>query len=621
MEESAPSLPPPTQIPLRRGPLLGGMIWLLVLAGICAGVSLNVLYLHGWQLGAVELPLLGIAAVAGLVLKRALVRLRPLEPITFLPDQVLLPRHAESMGQRALAYADIVAVHQAGAPLQRHYVVESRHRLHDLPRDLFVDADGPERLLLELRRRIQALPQGTSLLEATEESRAITRRALDGRPRATQLLLGLIAVLLGNTWLKGDLDAPLGLLRWGALAPTLVAEGQLFRLLTAPLLHAGPLHALIVMQALLHAGSLLERLLGWPRLVLLAGSTALAASLTTLVAHDMRLYTVGASGCAAGLLAAQLWLSWQLRPMMPLMVRRHGETCLLLGLVCILPAFLANVDPSAQISSMLVGLLLVALMLRGGQRPQVAGRGLQLLAGGMAGLYALGLGLGVQHAGSDLADADAVHLTEALVAQPQDQPLLLNEAAWAWAIGPNVSAAQLALARRAADRAVAVAPEEPAFRDTLATLAYRQGAFDTAIAEQRRALNAQPQDPTMVAQMARFLQARARAHGPALGGPVPADAWHLQLDRTAGAFILGSLPARSRPYDVYALLRRQGRPLALIQLQVGATAELPQRFLSSIRYTDSRDLVQLLYAQPSDTAVPPTAVNWRVQPVIEALLP
>ena len=622
----------PLQIPLQRTPLLTGMFWLIVLLVLSLGGTLNLLWVSGWQLRAAELPLVALGILGAVLLKRTLVRLRPPRPVTFLADRILLPPDAESLKQRAVAYSDIVAVHQGGPPGQRHLVVESRRQVFYLPAGCFVEQDGAERLLRVLRQHILALPSGTALLEQTAALRTVSRLKLGQRPVVTQLLVGFMGAIFLNIWLKGDLAAPLGLLRWGALTPPLLRQGEFYRLLAASFLHVGPLHALLIVQALLHAGSLIERLLGWPRLLLLAGLGSVVGAavplLATLSGQEEALaplLSVGAAPMATALLAAQLSLTWRLRPLLPLTAQRQGESWMLLGLLFLLPLFLPHEGSLATAAAALCGGLLVAFQLRPGQLPGIASAPVRGVALSLLGLHLVSLAVAVGHAAQGLGDAE--RLTELLVQQPQVQPYYLNEAAWAWACAREPTALQLAAGERAAQRAVAALPSEPALRDTLATLAHRRGDHAVAIAEQRLALRLSQDgeggsDLIMVAQMARFLTAASRAAGPSLiGGPIPVDAWHLQLDRASGALILGTLPERALPYDVLALVRRRGQAVALVQLTLGAQAPLPQRYVAQFRLAETYNEVEIVYAQPSDAAVLATTLTWRVQPVIAAMTP
>jgi membrane associated rhomboid family serine protease len=89
-----------------------------------------------------------------------------------------------------------------------------------------------------------------------------------------------------------------------------VAEGQYWRLITAPFLHYGPFHLLLNMLALWWFGTLLEQRIGSAKFLLLYLMSGLAGSAGALIASPLE-PTVGASGAIFGILGAGLVMERQ----------------------------------------------------------------------------------------------------------------------------------------------------------------------------------------------------------------------------------------------------------------------------------------------------------------------
>ncbi len=132
------------------------------------------------------------------------------------------------------------------------------------------------------------------------------------RPTLTLAMLGaltliylgeLVARPAGATGFSPD---TLTLVSLGALARGLALEGDWWRLLTAALLHASPMHLLMNGLCLWMAGVVLEHLLGRAWLAALFVVGALGGSLMGLAINGADGVSVGASGAIMGLLAAAL---------------------------------------------------------------------------------------------------------------------------------------------------------------------------------------------------------------------------------------------------------------------------------------------------------------------------
>lgn len=109
--------------------------------------------------------------------------------------------------------------------------------------------------------------------------------------------LYLIMIISGVNFFDPD---PMDMLNWGGLRRYEVGLGQKWRFLTAPFLHAGILHLLNNMIALVLFAGLLEGVLGSWRFLLHYLLFGLFAGLTSIVYHPS--IAVGASGAIYGLM-------------------------------------------------------------------------------------------------------------------------------------------------------------------------------------------------------------------------------------------------------------------------------------------------------------------------------
>lgn len=103
------------------------------------------------------------------------------------------------------------------------------------------------------------------------------------------------------------------LVRWGAQATPLLAEGEIWRMFTSTFLHIGLLHLVANMWALVIFGPLLERSVGRTRYAALYVASGLAGSAATALFVSPRTVSAGASGAIFGLLGAFAVLGYRLR--------------------------------------------------------------------------------------------------------------------------------------------------------------------------------------------------------------------------------------------------------------------------------------------------------------------
>jgi membrane associated rhomboid family serine protease len=140
-----------------------------------------------------------------------------------------------------------------------------------------------------------------------EKTRVVRRAYAGGEPIVTYTLIGMnvlawIGTLASGSSVGGSIGGS-SLLADAALNGPAVADGEIYRIVTAGFMHYGLLHLLFNMYALYILGGMLEPALGRVRFVLIYFVSLIAGSVGALVL-DPNALTAGASGAVFGLMAA-----------------------------------------------------------------------------------------------------------------------------------------------------------------------------------------------------------------------------------------------------------------------------------------------------------------------------
>jgi membrane associated rhomboid family serine protease len=143
-----------------------------------------------------------------------------------------------------------------------------------------------------------------------QRTKVKTMAGTSSDPSLTYVLIGICVVLQLGSILSGAGAGSGGLggsalIRDGGLSAPAVADGDVWRLVTAGFLHAGLPHLLFNMYALYILGSMLEPAVGRLRFGLIYFVSLLGGSLGALLVSPNSL-TVGASGAIFGLMGATL---------------------------------------------------------------------------------------------------------------------------------------------------------------------------------------------------------------------------------------------------------------------------------------------------------------------------
>ncbi len=546
-----------------------------------------------WSPTMLTLPLVGgllLPRLYPLFLLLALVarfftRPKTVPPIQAYDDSLVLPTSADSKKAVSIHYGDILGLSEVGKGKRDRVILSSRRHVFNYPLRAFLDPDALERLRGLIRERLLQQPDGAALLEQMEQRERLGSFALSVKPLVTWAMTALIALCFALEFFSGVLNQPFGLVRYGANAPALVAEGQWFRVLTANFLHANLPHLLMNSAGLLIIGMVLERLVGPWRflLIYLAGALGGAAASALLTAAPM---SVGASTAIFGIMGGLGVLNWRFRDALPAGFHVPARTwAIILGVNALLPLLIPQIDAAGHAGGLIAGALVTALLcqrpesvqLRHGTPPSQ-----KWLSAGLAGLFAVGFTQAGSYALRPVAE-DEVWLARAFVSSVVLQPAALNEIAWRYVSDPASSPDRLALAITAAEHALSLKPDTPEFLDTLATAYFRIGQIDRAIATERQALTKVTRNPAFyVSQLGRFLDARLRASGPleigatGVAGRIRVSLAKREQDQKPEAVIDIDSTTTPRNMNFYALLKRKDALQGVLWAALGPENALTQ---------------------------------------------
>lgn len=202
-------------------------------------------------------------------------------------------------------------------------------------------------------------PVGHHCPTCVGEARRSARRPLAPIRRLRHLSLStiLLAVILAVFVVeiaRGGLTDLRVLVDMGAMVPILVEEGQYWRLVTAIFLHAGVLHLLFNVYALVIFGNLVEDAFGTLRFAAVYFVTGFAASAASFAFGSEGRVAVGASGAIFGLLGAWLAYNWRRRELS--MAQANVRMALvLIGVNLIFGFSVQGIDNTAHIGGLVAG--------------------------------------------------------------------------------------------------------------------------------------------------------------------------------------------------------------------------------------------------------------------------
>jgi len=511
---------------------------------------------------------------------RLLTRPRMMPAVVFHSQYAMLPRSADSTRVTPVAYRDLLSIDLRGRARHGHLFIGTPGHLFVYPVSAFEEDDAVDYFVSEVRRRIGALPDGASLLEQMQGRACVSHQALRRKPLVTIGIVLILALVFALQQTLVGSDQLFGLVRVGANAPSLVASGQWYRLMSANFLHAGFLHLYMNGLALLVLGLLLERLMGHARFLLLFLLSALGGAVASALAAQAA-YSVGASTAMFGLLGALGVVNWRFRGELPGGFRQSPQWWLLiLGINAALPLLVTQIDVAAHLGGFVTGALVTLVLYRSTRVLQLAARSswpVRFATGTIALLFVVGLTNAIWRA--SLGDhGDELKVAAAVVDNPRTSAGALYTLAWSFITALDASEEQLELAVQAAEKAVSLDPDNGALWDGLATGRYRLGDFDAAIDAQRQAI-AKADTRFHALQMARFLRARESDRGALIMGDTDGSAvtvaleTRAQAEGTPRAFVVQLTQPFERGFTLFAHAMRGDRELGLLRASFGPTID------------------------------------------------
>ena len=425
-------------------------------------------------------------------------------PIVLDDDGIRHPRNPRRVRQILTHYRDITHIAVSAQVLW----LGAKSSVYLLPRGNFKSYDAPERLADALRARVRSLPDGARRLASMDRIDGISENS--PRPRATQALIALcISVYLFQL----ALGFPVTLA--GHYSPALVADGDVWRILTGNLLHAqggftGFAHITLNLLALMALGFLVERPLGSARTACVMGFSAVGAMVTGgLFGNSM---VVGASGIVFGLAGSVLWLDYRHAEALPAWWRFPRRSLwIILAVNIVIGAMIPVIALAAHIGGLISGAIATAWV----GRRIFTRPALWIRATCGALLFATLISLGT--ASMDIfADGDSAARYAARKARlPGISPGELNDHAWMIAIAPDVTREELKAALLLAERAVSETQRsEATILDTLAEVQFGLGMDAAAISAIDEAIALDPDETYYHEQRRRFAGERARGDRP-----------------------------------------------------------------------------------------------------------
>jgi rhomboid protease GluP len=217
----------------------------------------------------------------------------------------------------------------------------------------------------------QAQAAAQALKEAAV-SEAEFQERLHARTPLTWALYAVMAVN-GSVWLLNFLDgmsamkpASAELFTWGANSTTaVVRDGELWRLLTSTVLHAGVIHLMLNMYALWDAGRQVCRWFGNGQFLLIYLGSALAGSALSLHFSAQQAVSVGASGAVFGVLGALLTGVYQHRERVPKRMAIHLLTSqgLFVAFILVQGFIRPGIDNAAHVGGLVAGSVMAWLLI------------------------------------------------------------------------------------------------------------------------------------------------------------------------------------------------------------------------------------------------------------------
>jgi membrane associated rhomboid family serine protease len=385
------------------------------------------------------------------------------------------PRRPSLFGSCFTPYSEITHV-----ALSLHALrVGARDSVYSLRRRDFATPNAADALLHAIVERIRGLPEGNAQLVHIAQVEVLAHGPRRLRAVAGVAIACLLVFLLQQTGLGASLSLA------GAFSATFIGIGEHWRLVTANLLHAGPVHLMLNLLGLLALGALVEWPLGSARAFLVLVVSGLGAmSASYLASYEMAL---GASGIVMGAAGAALYLELFASAWLPVGWRIPRRFFLgVLGLQVILEIVAAAVFPvlasAAHLGGFISGFAAAALIAGRDPRPMHGPRLVLATDAILALVVVLSLGLAARDVAGD--PAWFAKRAERLLLHSDADPIALNDTAWRLVTSRTApTPEQVGVATELATRAVEQTERtDPNMLDTLAEVYFVAGRVEDAVA-------------------------------------------------------------------------------------------------------------------------------------------
>lgn len=397
-------------------------------------------------------------------------------------SHAIFPKSPHNKSFHSVPYEEIRAVMRLEGTDDESILIDTRKRLYAFSTSQFTSPHAPTLLWASLLSKIRTLEDGETRLRHFNELAQSAYLVSHNRTIVTRWMFVAICVVFMIQIATGSLFNPFHMLDLGANNPILVANGQWFRLISANFLHAGWPHILINGISLLFLGTLVERLIGSHKTLIVYLVSAIAGAAASAI-YGIGVLSVGASTALFGLLGAFAVIHLKYRTHLPPPYRQTRRWWfVILSLNALLPLLIPQIDIAAHAGGFFAGAAITALLLIGAsdfEPNRAPSRGLRV-----ACIIALTMCTAafIQTAAYSMSahpNDDSILTNDYIARSALDGPEALQTLAKTTAFDPNATPHRLQLALRAAKEAQKLKPDDAELlRNTIylqARIAHRPG--------------------------------------------------------------------------------------------------------------------------------------------------
>ncbi|WP_277677892.1 rhomboid family intramembrane serine protease [Gracilibacillus dipsosauri] len=212
--------------------------------------------------------------------------------------------------------------------------------------------------LMELEQRNVNLKQNI-LFEHTKQQQQLQQLFKQGKPFWTYLLLAINIVMYILLEFNGGSTSTKNLIEFGAKYNVAIIDGEWWRLISSMFLHIGIAHILLNMFALYYIGTLVERIYGGTRFLIIYFIAGIVGGLASFALNPS--IAAGASGAIFGLFGALLFFGSQYPKAF---FRTMGWNIIIVIIINIIFGFsMPQIDNGAHIGGLIGGAIGAAVVM------------------------------------------------------------------------------------------------------------------------------------------------------------------------------------------------------------------------------------------------------------------